>query len=351
MRVTEGLTAVGRARTTCVMKALMLHGTGEAPRYEDVDDPVPGPGEALVAIEAAALNHRDIWVTKGLYPGLSFPAIPGSDGSGTVVAVGDEADGGWRDEAVVIDPGLDWGPDERTQGPGYNILGVPRNGTLAEKVVVPVENLRKRPAHLTAAQAAALPLAGLTAWRALMTRAGLRPEDKVLINGIGGGVALCALQFAVAHGCRVWVTSSKKDKIGRAQQLGAEAGFLYVDQGWGKQARRVLDGGADVIVDAAGGSGFGELVDALAPGGRIAVYGATRGAWPELMPAKLFFKQASVVCSTMGSPREFSAMCAFVAEQKLVPEVDRTFSLARGAEAFDHLASGAQMGKVVVRPS
>lgn len=332
------------------MKALVQHAVGESPRYEDVEDPTPGPGEALIDVAAAALNHRDVWITKGMYPGMSLPCTPGSDGCGIVSAVGEGGDEGWIGKSVVIDPSLDWGDAESHQGKDFNILGMPRAGTLAEKVTVPIANLRDKPPHLTDEQAAALPLAGVTAWRAIMTQARLQPGDKVIINGIGGGVALMAMQLAVAFGCKVWVTSSKKDKIGRAQQLGAEAGFFYVDPGWGKQARKTLGGGADVIVDSAGGPGFGELVDALAPGGRIAVYGATRGKWPELLPAKLFFKQATIASSTMGSPREFSDLCTFVADKKIVPEVDRTFPLEKGAEAFDHLASGEQMGKVVVKP-
>jgi len=332
------------------MKALVIPAVGETPRYDDVDEPKPSPGEALVRVAAAALNHRDVWITKGMYPGISLPCTPGSDGCGVVEAVGDGGDESWVGRSVVIDPGLDWGPAESHQGEGFNILGMPRAGTLAEKVTVPIANLRDKPEHLTDEQAAALPLAGVTAWRATMTQARMKSGDKVIINGIGGGVALTAMQLAVALGCKVWVTSSKKDKIGRAQELGAEAGFLYTDERWGKQARKTLGGGADVIVDSAGGSGFGELIDALAPGGRIAVYGATRGKWPELHPAKLFFKQATIACSTMGSPREFTALCDFVRDEKLVPEIDRSFSLERGAEAFEHLASGAQMGKVVVKP-
>jgi len=331
------------------MKALVLHAVGETPRYEDVDGPKPGPEEALIDVSAAALNHRDVWITKGMYPGITLPCTPGSDGCGVVSAVGEGGDASWVGKRVIIDPSLDWGDAESHQSKAFSILGMPRAGTLAEKVTVPIANLRDKPAHLTDPQAAALPLAGVTAWRALMTQARLQPGDKVIINGIGGGVALTALQLALAHGCKVWVTSSKKDKIGRAQQLGAEAGFLYVDEGWGKQARKTLGGGADVIVDSAGGPGFGELIDALAPGGRIAVYGATRGKWPELLPAKLFFKQAIIASSTMGSPREFSALCDFVTAKKIVPEVDRSFPLERGAEAFEHLASGTQMGKVVVK--
>ncbi|MEM9692371.1 MAG: zinc-binding dehydrogenase, partial [Myxococcota bacterium] len=196
---------------------------------------------------------------------------------------------------------------------------------------------------------AALPLVGLTAWRAAMTRAGLKSGEKVLVTGIGGGVATLSLQLALAHGCEVWVTSSKAEKIEQAKRHGAKGGFLYTEPKWGKQAVNAM-GGADVIIDGAGGPGFSELVTAAAPGGRIAVYGSTAGNWPELGVPKLFFKQLSVVATTMGSAREFAAMLAFVAEHRVTPFVDKAFSLADAPAAFAHLAAGGQFGKVVVRP-
>jgi zinc-binding alcohol dehydrogenase/oxidoreductase len=329
------------------MKALVLHALNEPPRLVEVDDPTPGAGEAVVRLEAAALNHRDVWIMRGQYAGISFPAICGSDGAGVVEACDDPS---WLGKRVIFDPGLGWGDDIRRQSFGYQILGMPRAGTLAEKVAIPTANLHEIPSHLDATTAAALPLAGVTAWRALTTRAAIAPNDKVIVCGIGGGVALAALQFAVALGAEVWVTSSQPEKIERAVALGARGGFSYAEKGWGKKACQTLEGGADVIVDGAGGPGFAELIDALALGGRIAVYGATRGKWPELVPPKLFFRQASILTTTMGSPPEFRAMVAFVAKHRINPIVAKTFSLAEGAEAFDYLASGAQQGKVVLLP-
>jgi len=328
------------------MKALVFESAQSPPVYEEVDDPTPKEGEVVVRLKAAALNHRDVFITQGLYPGIQLPAILGSDGCGVV----EDGDAGWKGKAVVIDPGEGWGDDEAKQGPDYNILGMPRAGTFAEKVVVPATSLHERPAHLSDEGAAALPLAHLTAWRVMMTRAALKPGDKVLVTGIGGGVALAALQMASALGAKVWVTSSKQDKIDAAVKMGAEGGFLYTEERWGRTVRKTVgDGGVDVVVDGAGGDGFEQCVDALAPGGRIGVYGATCGRWPRLLPPRLFFKQASIVTSTMGSPREFAAMVDFVKKHRIDPVVAKVFPLAEGAEALSYLDSGAQQGKVVLR--
>ena len=188
------------------MRALVLEETDTPPLCRDAEQPTPSAGEALVRIAAAALNHRDVYISHGQYPGIETPIILGSDGCGTVEAVsGDGAD--WVGKEVIINPSLNWGDDPRVQGDDFSILGLPRSGTFAGYVTVPIENLAVKPPHLAAEAAAALPLAGVTAWRALMTRGAMRSGDRVLISGVGGGVALFALQFAVAGGAEVYVTS------------------------------------------------------------------------------------------------------------------------------------------------
>jgi NADPH:quinone reductase-like Zn-dependent oxidoreductase len=329
------------------MRAIRIEAVGKLALCE-VPDPLPRPGEAVVSLKAAALNHRDLWIKLGQYAGLKFPCIPGSDGAGIVTSVGPGADASWVGREVVINPGSGWGPSERAQGPDFTILGLPRDGTLADRVAVPVAQLSPRPAHLTWDEAAALPLAGLTAWRALFSRARMGSGDRVLVTGIGGGVALAALQFAVASGNEAWVTSSSDDKIGRAAELGAKGGFRYDADGWAAAAAKAA-GPFDVIIDSAGGAGFGSLVDLAAPGGRIAFFGATRGNAPEIALRKVFWKQLSLLGTTMGSAADWKAMTDFLGRHAIRPVISDTFPFERGSEAFDLMERGGQFGKIVVR--
>ncbi len=331
------------------MQALTLTAVNEI-TLATVGDPTPGTGEVVVALKAAALNHRDVWIKQGHYAGLKWPCRPGSDGAGVVAAVGAGVDPAWLGREIVINPSFEWGPGERAQGAEFAILGLPRDGTLAEKVAVPVSQLSSKPAHLSWIEAAALPLAGLTAYRAVFSRAQVRAGERVLITGIGGGVALFALQFAVASGADVWVTSSSAEKIARAVALGAKGGFDYTVPGWAKAAgTQVQGGGFDVIVDSAGGEGFGDLLDLAAPGGRIVFFGATRGNASALALRKIFWRQLSVLGTTMGSPADWRALMEFVALHRITPVVSDVFPLARAAEAFALMERGGQVGKIVVQ--
>jgi len=329
------------------MNALQLTAVNEL-QIARVPDPSAVPGEAVVSLRAAALNHRDVWIKLGQYAGLKFPCIPGSDGAGVVTGVGAGVDPGWVGREVIINPSLDWGGHESAQGEGFSILGLPRAGTLAEKVAVPVANLAAKPAHLSWEEAAALPLSGLTAYRALFARARLRAADRVLITGIGGGAALFALQFAVAQGAAVFVTSSSPEKISRALALGAAGGASYVQPGWATALAKA-HGLFDVIFDSAGGEGFNDLIDLAAPGGRIVFFGATRGNAPGLALRKIFWRQISLLGSTMGSPGDFTGLQEFVALHRLRPVVSDVFPLARAAEAFALMERGGQFGKIVVQ--
>ena len=317
-------------------------------RIADVPEPQPARGEVVVALRAAALNHRDVWIKAGQYAGLQWPARPGSDGAGVVAAVGEGVDAAWLGREVIINPSFDWGADERAFGAKFTILGLPRAGTLAEKIAVPAAQLAAKPAHLSWEEAAALPLAGLTAFRAVAVRARVARGERVLISGVGGGVALFALQFALALGAEAWVTSSAAEKITRAQQLGAKGGFDYREPEWTAQAGRTA-GHFEVIVDSAGGEGFERLLDVAAPGARIVFFGATRGNPPVLPMRKVFWRQLSLLGTTMGSPADWAAMVAFVAERKIRPVVSEVFPLARAAEAFARMERGEQFGKIVVR--
>ena len=326
------------ARITALRQPVVV---AEAP------DPVALPGQAVVRLRAAALNHRDVWIQQGLYPGIALPLIPGSDGAGVVESVGDPADAGWIGREVVLNPALDWGDDPRAQGPRFRILGLPDPGTCAERIAIGVGQLAARPAHLSWEQAAALPLAGLTAWRAVFTRARLQAGERVLVTGAGGGAALFALQFAVAAGARVWVTSGSPDKLARAGSLGALGGANYRDADWAERLAK-LAGGFDVIVDSAGGDGFARLVDLAAPGGRIVFFGATTGNPKLFEMRKAFFRQVSVLGTTMGSPADFAGLLRFVVEHRLVPVVDSVRPLAEAEAAFRRMAAGEQCGKLVL---
>lgn len=332
------------------MRAIQLTAVNQL-EVREVADPVPAAGEVVVKIAAAALNHRDVWIKLGQYAGLRFPCIPGSDGVGEVVSAGAGIEiGEWAGRRVIINPSFGWGLSEAVQGDDFSILGLPREGTLAEKIAVPVAQLAPAPAHLTDEEAAALPLAGLTAWRALMSRAQLKGGERVLIGGVGGGTALFALQFAVAAGAEVWVTSSSEEKIARAKVLGARGGFNYTKPGWAEAARAEAGGLFDVIIDSAGGQGFEALVDLAAPGGRIAFFGATRGN-PNVLPMrKIFWRQISLLGTTMGSPRDWEAMLAAVARHGIRPAVSEVFPFAHAEEAFALMERGGQFGKIVLKP-
>ncbi len=329
------------------MKALVLSGKDLSPTVETIADPAPAPGEAVVVLRAGALNHRDLWIKLGLYAGIQYPVVPGSDGAGVVEAVAAGVDPAWVGRDVIINPSFDWGTSQKAFGERFTILGNPRQGTLAEKISVPVTNLVAKPAHLGWEEAAALPLAALTAWRALFGRAQLRVGERVLVTGIGAGTALFALQFAGAAGAEVWVTSGSPDKLAKARALGAKGGANYKEGGWAEALAKSA-GGFDVIVDSAGGSGFNSLIDLASPGGRIVFFGATTGMVPEFNSRKVFWKQLSLLGTTMGSPEDFAGMLATVDRHAIKPVVSDAFPLARAAEAFALMERGGQFGKIVV---
>ena len=331
------------------MQALVLDGINQPLQLREVPTPAPGPGEVLVQLHAAALNHRDVWIQKGQYAGLKFPVILGSDGAGTVAVVGEGAAASLRGQRVLLNPGLNWGANPRAQGKDFTILGLPHDGTFAEYVCVPAQSVHPLPAHLSFAQAAALPLGGLTAYRAVFTRAQLRPGERVLISGVGGGVALLALQMAVAAGAEVWVTSGSAAKIARAVTLGAKGGADYHATKWPADLTQRAGGGFDVIVDSAAGAGFNNLVDAAAPGGRIVFYGATQGDIPDLAARKVFWKQLSILGSTMGTEQDFADLLKLVNDKKLVPHLDEIIPWHEGEAALRRMDDGAQFGKIVLR--
>lgn len=331
------------------MKAMMLREIGRSNqlRLEDVEIPKPGSNEVVVKLKAAALNRRDLMVIDGRYPGIKLPNIPGSDGAGEVIVVGDEVNDVLIGDEVVINPGLNWGSDMDKKSADYTALGNPTDGTFAQYVKVPAENVFTKPSHLSWEEAAALPLAGLTAYRALVTKGKVKNGETVLIPGVGGGVATYLVQFATAFGAKVFVTSSKEEKIEKAKRLGAAGGVNYTVDNWPEQLEK-LTGGIDLSVDSIGGEVFKTLVSLGKIGSRIVSFGATRGPVPNLILPSMTVKEMSVIGSTMGSPHDFANMVKFVEDHDIYPVLDKTYSLDEASEALSRMEKGENFGKIIL---
>ncbi len=330
------------------MNAIVLTETGapEVLRTTTAPDPVAGAGEVVVALRAAALNRRDVFLRKGIAPS-PLPVIPGSDGAGVVHSLGEGAAGVSEGDEVVILPSLGWGGGEDAPSPGFRILGGPDDGTYAELIRVPAENVFPKPARLSFEEAAALPLAGLTAYRALVSRAGIRSGETVLILGIGGGVATIALHLARAAGCRVIATSSSDAKLARARDLGAAGGVNYADGDWVAAVKELSRGGVDVVIDSVG-STWADSVNCVRPGGRVVVFGGTGGGKVEMMVRPVTMGQISLLGTTMGSPRDFAGLLAAVAHQDWTPVIDSVRPLAEVAAAHAREEAGEHFGKLVL---
>jgi zinc-binding alcohol dehydrogenase/oxidoreductase len=318
------------------MKALVLNKLSY-PDFADVDIPLSCNNNILIKMKAAAMNHRDVWITKGLYAGIVFPTILGSDGVAE-----------WEGDRYIINPNNQWGNDERCQSKQYHILGLPLNGTFAEYLLINKDRLHKAPKHLNDAEVAALPVAGLTAFRALFKRANLLPTQKVLITGIGGGVALTTMQFALSIGAEVYITSANEEKISKAIALGATNGISYKKEKWAKELLNDT-GGFDLIIDSAAGDSMADLLKLCKPGGTIVNYGGTQGTMNGLSPQILFYKQINILGSTMGSDIDFVEMLEFVNKYQIKPIVDSVFSLEQSNEAFHRMENGDQFGKIVFK--
>ena len=284
---------------------------------------------------SSALNHRDIWITKGMYPGILPYKIMGSDGCGKI-----------ENQEVILNPGIGWGEHQRHQDHSFKVLGMPHHGTFADTIFIDKKYVYPKPLHLNIYQAAALPLAGLTAYRAIVKKCQLEKSDKVLISGIGGGVALMAFQFAIAMGCDVFVTSGQDWKIDRAMEMGASGGVNYKSDNWSKSLQDIC-GGVDVVIDSAAGKGFSSFVDVCNYGGRIAFYGGSRGAITNLNPQVIFWKQLSIYGTTMGSDQDYREMLEYVNKKKIIPVVDDIIPLSNWKKGFSKLEQGNQFGKIV----
>jgi len=333
------------------MRAVVLRALGgpEHLKIEERPDPHPGPGEAVVRLRAAALNHRDVWIRRGQYAGIKLPIVLGSDGAGQVVEIGEGVDPGWKGRDVILDPSFNWGPDERVQGSSFNILGLPADGTYAEMVRVPAANLHPKPAQLSWEEAAAVPLASVTAYRALVTRARVQAGEIVLVTGIGGGVATCALLIARCLGAKVYVTSGSDAKLAAARTHGADGGVNHRKDDWTKTLIAEMGARPDVVIDGAGGETFNKALDVLKPGGRLVSYGSTTGAAQSVEIRRIFWKQLDVLGSTMGTQGDFAAMVKLYEGGGLRPVIDRVFPIEQVSDAHIRMEAGDQFGKIVLK--
>ncbi len=325
-------------------------------QYGDRPAPEPGPGEVRIAVRAAALNRLDIFVRNGI-PHVPLPQIPGADGAGVVDALGAGVTGLTPGDRVLIQPGLFCGTcelcraGEQSLCTTYRILGEHTTGTFAELVVVPARNVFPIPAGLSFEEAAAFPLAYQTAWRMIVGRAAVRAGETVLIHGAGGGVAGAAVEVALLCGARVVATSSGTEKTARLREAGAELVIDYTKEDV-LQAVRAHTGkrGADVIVDTVGEATWMTSLKAAARGGRIVTCGATSGPNPKEEIRQIFWKQLSILGSTMANDREFRALYSAVASGRIRPRVDRVYPLSDAAAAYRHMEEGAHHGKIVLVP-
>jgi zinc-binding alcohol dehydrogenase/oxidoreductase len=315
------------------VKAIRIHEDGgpEVLQYEDVPDPVPRDDEVLVELRAASLNHLDVWIRKGL-PSVPKPRILGADGAGVIAGT---------DTRVVINPGI-------MSGGKIHIVGETMDGTHAELIAVPRDSIHPIPDSLSFEDAAAFPLVFVTAYRMLVTRARLQQGEWALIWGIGGGVATAALAIAKSLGAQVAVTSSSDEKLARARELGADLGINHVTGDVVASVKEATGGGAHVIVDDVGEATWKRTLEAARAEARIVVCGATTGPNPPAALHRLWWKQLSILGSSMGTPEDFQGAFDLVVAGKALPVVDRVFPLAEAGAAHERLEAGEQFGKIVL---
>lgn len=332
------------------MRAVFFTGKDQPLKVKEIKKFRPVKDQVLVRMHAAALNHRDIWIWKEQTNGGANGIILGSDGSGVIEEVGEDADPLLIGMEVIINPSLEWGNNPVVQGDSFKILGYPDHGTFSDYMVISKKYIFEKPENLSFEQTAAVPLSALTAYRALFSKARLRSKEKVLITGIGGGAALWALQFAVSYQARVFVTSGSEEKINKARELGAVDGFNYNDPEWADKALKEA-GGFDIIIDSAAGEQFSKFPDIALPGGRIVIFGRTAGNIPHISPSVLFRKQLSIHGTTMGTRDEFLSMLDFVESRNLRPVIDSVFPLDRIEDAISRMQNKEQFGKIVFKIS
>lgn len=320
------------------MKAVVLREINQKIEIDDVQlSQSNDPSWGVVDLHFSAINRRDYYISKGQYAKIVTPVVLGSDGAGI-----------FNGQQVLINPSLNWTDDTVAQPEDYNILGMPLNGTFAEKVLVPISNIHPIPTHLSLEEAAALPLAGLTAYRVLMNKCRLQPGEKVLVTGAGGGVSTFVIQFAMSIGAEVYITSGDESKLKYFIELGVAGAVNYKNTDWNKELKKMA-GGFDVIIDSAGGDFFGLLLGLANPGARIGVYGGTLGVVRNFSPQMLFWKQLNIYGSTMGSNVDFKEMLDFVSEHQIHPIIHDTIEMEHVNTFFEKMDNFKTLGKIVIK--
>ena len=320
------------------MKSIRILGINQPLEWGTSDMPAAREHEVILRLTAASMNHRDLWIWKGQYAGIKFPIIPGSDGCGYI-----------ENQRCIINPGISWGDNPHFQGKHFKLVGLPEDGTFAEYVRIPKENLFSAATHLNDEEASTLGVAAITAFRSLFVRGQAIKSERLLICGIGGGVALFALQMALLTGCEVYVSSSTQDKVKQAIKLGAAGGVVYLEDSWDKNLLEMVPDGFDLIIDGYAGTNASKFLKLAKPGGRICFYGGTGGKMNDLSPQILFWKQLNILGSTMGSPLDFQNMVDFVNQHQLKPIIDSVYPLQDAEKAFKRLQQAEQFGKIVLK--
>ncbi len=342
------------------MKAVRFHRFGEVDTlvYEEVPTPKAGPGEAVIQVKACALNYLDLWIQQGVpaYK-IQLPHIPGSDVAGIVSEVGPDVEGISVGQRVIIAPGLSCfrcpyclsGRDNLCDH--YRIFGAGTDGGYAELTKAPAMNLIPVPDGISFEEAAAFPITFLTAWHMLITRAGLRPGQDLLVLAGGSGVGSAAIQIGKRVGARVLATASTSRKLDQARQLGADLLINYTERDFAKEAMRMTKGrGVDVVFEHVGQATFAKSIVSLARGGVIVTCGATTGPTTELDLRHIFWKDLSILGARMGTRAEMETVTRLIGEKKLKPIIDSTFPLSKAREAQEKMRSRDLFGKVVLTP-
>jgi NADPH:quinone reductase-like Zn-dependent oxidoreductase len=333
------------------------HGGPEVVRIEQVERPTPALGEVLVQVRASALNHLDLWVRRGIPIETTMPHIGGSDIAGVIAEVGDGVDAARVGERVVINPSLWCGRcwacarGEESMCVRFRILGEHTDGGFAEFVAAPADRVYRIPDEMAFEDAAAIPISYMTAWRALVTRAALKPGDDVLVIGASGGTALAAVQIAKLVGARVFAVTKGAEKVQRIRELGADVVYDRAEADWSKAVFKDTDRrGVDVVVENVGAPTWAGSVRALANGGRLVTYGGTAGPKVELDLRGVFWKQIQVIGTTMASRGEFEDLLRVIFAGRLRPVIDTVMPLDDARAAHERLEAGGQIGKIVLVP-